>query len=307
MFTFNNIRLDNNIIFISLLLILFFIFYQPHGNINININNQPYTHHPSYRTQFELYKDSPIYTFIGTPKNQNDIVLSDDNQPVNLGLSSKNATYGSVILDLEKDNYMDLFIAREDGVYYYKNNQSLNKPFSAKKIMNKHPGFTPYHITIHDFNHDGNPDLYIRQFLDSDPTQNGPPVILRFYQSYEFIDITHTIGPIQLNTDKQSDDLNDGGNFIQIKLPKTIDYAGARVAIIIGKIAYTKYNIISSNQDLWLTFNLGNHTFIDRIRIRTIYNKDKVFLEPKINSVLEIEPTIQFEDNRNRWRPTSTG
>lgn len=275
--------------------------------------------HPHYQTEFQHHRSHPqVLTFVGTAAGSMDQILMTDintghKKPYphasTLGITSKLASYGSVTFDLEKDGYMDLFIAREDGVYFYKNNQDIAKPFSEAKIFDKQPGLTPYHLTIHDFNLDGNPDIRVRQFIDGNPMKEGPSVLLRNYNSYEWTDVSEENNEFNnMQTKKQSDDIEDGGHFIQIKLPKTMDYAGARVAVIVGKQMYVKYNQASTDQgDLALTFNLGAHDFIDRVRIRTIYNKEKTYLEPKIDSVLTVLPVVHFETGRNRWRRSSMG
>lgn len=286
--------------------------------------------HPYYQTEFQYHRTDPhILTFIGTTAGKkdeilinyptlNELKLSYENSEA-LGIVSTKATYGSVAFDLDKQGYTDLFVTREDGVYLYKNTNNFPSPVSSPlkssslafremKLLDKQPGLTPFHLTIHDFNLDGNPDLFIRQFYDDNPMKEGPYVILQFYKNLKWINVTNKYENITIPTSHQSDKINDDDHFIDIKLPKTIDYATCRVAVIIGNQMYVKYNQINSDQgNLNLTFNIGKNKTIDRVRIRTIYNKEKVFLEPKIDSLLTVNPVVHFEAKDNNSRMTSMG
>ena len=51
------------------------------------------------------------------------------------GLSEYDATHSAVSIDLDKDGYSDLIIARANGVFIYKNNK--NGTFTKRKIMEK--------------------------------------------------------------------------------------------------------------------------------------------------------------------------
>lgn len=276
--------------------------------------------HPYYQTEFQYHRTDPfILTFIGTTSGKKDEILINYptlnelklpyEQSDALGLTSTKASYGSVAFDLDKQGYTDLFITREDGVYLYKNSNNFPvQPYKEMKIFNKQPGLTPFHLTIHDFNLDGNPDLFIRQFYDDNPMKEGPYVILQFYKNLKWINATNKYNNITIPSSHQSDKINEGDNFIEIQLPKIIDYTTCRVAVIIGQQMYVKYNQINSDQGkLNLTFNVGKNKTIDRVRIRTIYNKEKVFLEPKINSILMVNPVVHFEAKDNNSRMTSMG
>lgn len=288
--------------------------------------------HPYYKTEFKYHRTDPfILTFVGTAGGQKDEILINyptlndlklpyeqsvtkgntfsNEKREDLGIASTKASYGSVAFDLDKQGYTDLFVTREDGVYLYKNTNNFSSiPFKEIKILDKQSGLTPFHLTIHDFNLDGNPDLFVRQFYDDNPMKEGPYIILEFYKNLRWINATDKYNNINIPSSHQSDKINEGDHFIQINLPKIIDYATSRVAVIIGNQMYVKYNQINSDQgDLNLTFNIGKNKSIDRVRIRTIYNKEKVYLEPKIDSILTVNPVVHFEAKDNNTRMTSMG
>lgn len=290
------------------------------NNVANSVPNIRSANYENNRTELEISSGGPVIMFEGTGSNQEDrlTLVNHGTEPARVdvdylnqlgeSLSSLETTYGSAAIDMEKLGHTDLFVARQDGVYFYKNNVAKELPFSMKKIMEKRPGLTPYHITIHDFDRDGNPDIFIRQFHDNNPKEDGPSVILHYTHPYAFEDITGKFEYANLTQKVQSDD-TAGDKVLQIKLPPTIDYAGARVAVIIGNQMYVKYNVLGTGQARLLTFNFSgmNIPFVDKVRIRTIYNKDKYYLEVPFNRILEVDPVVKYEHTQNKWKMVSDG
>jgi len=201
-------------------------------------------------------------------------------------ISNLKVQNSDLVVNLDGSGSLDVVMVRSDGVYLHRADGKI------VKIMGKKGGLTPYHVTMHDFNRSGNPDFYIRQKYDQSG-QEGPAVIVS-YQNNSFVENKIDPQNLTLQTSRQSDSVPDGHNFISLKFPKTVDWASARVAVMVsinGRTeALVKYNEISSEQDqALLTFDLGSHSMIDKIKIRTIYNKDYVYLEPQINTILEVD------------------
>lgn len=145
--------------------------------------------------------------FVTGAQGQDDALLlydKDENRMRNIiegtGLSSKKATYGAVSIDLDKDGYVDLIVAREDGVTLYKNNKGIFKPI---KIMDKQAGFTPIGLAVSDYDKDGNPDIFVSQFIDYDlsspsefdnPEKHAPNVMLKGIGNNKFKDVSKELG-----------------------------------------------------------------------------------------------------------------
>lgn len=78
---------------------------------------------------------------------------------------NKEATYGSLSIDIDKDNDIDLLVAKTNGIYLYTNKNGI---FSEKKLDIELPKDTvPFSISPTDWNGDGFIDLYISTFIDS--------------------------------------------------------------------------------------------------------------------------------------------
>lgn len=83
------------------------------------------------------------------------------------GLSNPSATYGALSLDLDRDRDSDLVVAREDGLYAYRNDG--NGRFQPEKIaLPLDPPAVPIAITAGDVNRDGWADLYVTAVLGTD-------------------------------------------------------------------------------------------------------------------------------------------
>ena len=79
-------------------------------------------------------------------------------------IDSLEATHSAVSVDLDKDGYVDLLVARQTGVFLYKNNK--DGIFTKSLLLKKQKDSTPLAISISDYDKDGNPDIYVSQFID---------------------------------------------------------------------------------------------------------------------------------------------
>ncbi|HXV36348.1 MAG TPA: CRTAC1 family protein [Myxococcota bacterium] len=113
------------------------------------------------------------------------------------GLSSLQATYGSASLDLDDDGWVDLVVARNDGVTLYHNRGGR---FEARHLAVELPADSvPLAVSLSDIDADGDADLYLSDFVDyphfvsatfNVPSHAKPNRLLRNDGSLEFTDIT---------------------------------------------------------------------------------------------------------------------
>ncbi len=169
----------------------------------------------SLRTSYPYVASVPIdinntgheLLFLGGGINQDDVLLDyQDGKLVNVigetNLSDKKyATYGGVSVDMDKDGYSDLIVARQNGVFLYKNNK--NGTFSKKQILQEQSDKVPVSLAVTDYNKDGNPDIYVSYFIKSknlrnyhhnDPMHSKANVLLKGEGNQVFRDVTHTAG-----------------------------------------------------------------------------------------------------------------
>lgn len=142
--------------------------------------------------------------FIGGGINQNDSLLLYNNGKFidiiqRTNLNSPQATYSAVSFDMDKNGFDDLIIGRDDGVYLYKNHCNLR--FEKIKIMDV-KDTVPVSLSISDYNKDGNPDIYVSNFMPmtkyrgsmfNDPTHMRENTLLRNESSggnFKFVDVT---------------------------------------------------------------------------------------------------------------------
>ena len=78
---------------------------------------------------------------------------------------AKVASYGSLVLDVNKDGKQDLLVAREDGVWLHKN---LGGQFDNTKIATMPEGSVPLSIAVADINNDGAFDMYVAGYIRKD-------------------------------------------------------------------------------------------------------------------------------------------
>ena len=150
----------------------------------------------------DIYNDGDEYIFVGGGQDQDDALLLYENGKLinkiqDTNLSSKSATYGAVSLDLDKDGFSDLIVARENGVTLYKNNK--NGMFQKRIILPKQEKTIPIGLAISDYDKDGNVDIYISQFMNKKNFVPNKPnalqhhaknVLLKGDDNLQFIDVT---------------------------------------------------------------------------------------------------------------------
>lgn len=271
-----------------------------------------------YPTLIQLYQDENegVAKFVGQGVGvPNQLLTPTGDLATEMDLAETKATYGSTSIDLEKDGYSDLIVTMEDGIWIYKNNLKGGQGFSKKMVMKKKVGLTPVGVVVHDFDRDGNLDLYVMQ-VDDQTGQIATPILLRHMGQYEFVDVTSPTRMQEIIADIRtksngylSDVLPEGGDHFIVKMPNNIEFASARVVLVSGLKNRVKYNLVGTGlvQNSTLIFALGSSDKIDKVKIRTIYGKEYNYAEQEPNGILIVEPMPHFESSRNIWRSTSMG
>lgn len=150
----------------------------------------------------DIDNDGVDEVFIGGGHNQDDAILTyTEGKFTKKLIENKKATYGSIALDLDKDADHDLVVAREDGLFIYRNTESLLTPEKIEYTFEKNT--RPLSITASDINQDGHADLYISTFIDAanfkaatfnDPNHGKKNVLLLNNGDNTFTDITDKAG-----------------------------------------------------------------------------------------------------------------
>jgi hypothetical protein len=136
-----------------------------------NIKNMKDTAEFVAATPIDYDNSGKEAVFVGGNKGQHDSLLvynsktkMMENKIEGTGLDDLAGTHTAVSIDLDKDGWVDLIIGRQNGVFLYKNNK--DGTFKKSLLLEKQDLSTPMGITITDFNKDGNPDIYVSQFID---------------------------------------------------------------------------------------------------------------------------------------------
>jgi hypothetical protein len=107
-------------------------------------------------------------TFISGGENQKDCFLKFENgEFINFiektSIKKTEASYGVYAIDFDNNNFTDLLVARESGIYLYQND---NGKFTEKLIFDSfEKKSSPVDISLSDFDHDGDLDIYISTFI----------------------------------------------------------------------------------------------------------------------------------------------
>ena len=145
--------------------------------------------------------------FVGGGRGQADMVLGFKDgaladRTAGTGLASvKPATHGAASIDMNDDGWVDLLVAREDGLTLYVNNGGT---FSAQPIpLTLQPDAVPMSIAVSDMDGDSDGDLYVSVFVTfpafksatfNDPAHAKANVVLRNDGGLKFTDVTKASG-----------------------------------------------------------------------------------------------------------------
>ncbi|KCZ56156.1 MULTISPECIES: CRTAC1 family protein [Hyphomonas] len=139
--------------------------------------------------------DRDIYdeVFLGGGRDQPDALFSYSallgrfvNQSADHDLSkpSSDATMGGVSVDVDRDGWTDLILARESGVWLYLN--SSGRLGDGRTIFKPEAGTTALSVTPGDVNADGHVDLYVSGYISNDRVE-GQTIFTRPYGGYSYL------------------------------------------------------------------------------------------------------------------------
>lgn len=227
--------------------------------------------------------------------------------------SLDDATYGASSIDANNDGYIDLFVARNSGLYFYENNGSGFKGHKVDFPLDKKS--MPLSVSFGDINKDGAVDIYVSNYIRPEYVE-GETIFNQEYGGISnllvnngdntFTDITKSSGVyeqhntftavfVDLNNNGHSDLVvaqdtglvrvfkNNGDlTFEKIDLPVTYSYPMG--------IAVSDYNN-DGYMDLYFS-NVG--TTLPDFLLRGDLNKDQALNKDYI--LLENQGDFKFED-----------
>ncbi len=153
----------------------------------------------------DIDNDQNYEIFIGGGQDQEDVLFSYNGTFNNIisttGLSDLSATYGAISLDVDNDSDVDMIIARENGLFFYFND---NGKFTKKEIpLNLEENAVVFSVAPGDINKDGWVDLYVSTFVEvehfksatyNDPNHGKKNILLLNKGDNTFKDISSTSG-----------------------------------------------------------------------------------------------------------------
>lgn len=136
---------------------------------------------------FDLTGDGIDELFLGGGRLQDDQFFQFKDgkfveMDISLGKEIQDATHGAAHLDIDNDGDVDLFTARESGVWVHTNNG--NNTFSQQKLSPSMAENTvPLSIALGDVNKDGWVDLYISGYIKNELVE-GTTIFVKPYGGY---------------------------------------------------------------------------------------------------------------------------
>lgn len=126
-------------------------------------------HHLTGAAVLDIDGDGRSEVFVGGGEGQPDALMTfEDGRLVDridgTGLSSTAATYGSLAIDLDGDDDVDLAVARNDGVTLYRRDGRLFRPERLEVSLPANAVVLA--IAAGDIDRDGDADLYLSVFVD---------------------------------------------------------------------------------------------------------------------------------------------
>ena len=186
-------------------------------------------------TFFDLESDGKTEFIITGWADQNDAVFTyKDWEIIDItkesGINNSLPSYGAYSIDFDENGYDDLFIARQDGIYYHEN---TDWKFSEKKLDITLPNnAVPLDIDFADIDWDNDLDMYISTFITpwlfraavfNDPNHVQKNLLLQNNWGLSFTDITVSSGlDVRANTFTSSFvDLDEDGDADMVISPNT--------------------------------------------------------------------------------------
>ncbi len=206
------------------------------------------------------------------------------------GVSDAGFSWGPLFVDLNLDSHMDLLVSQNFDMiptqvaaplpsqrWLY--DKELKKFVKYKGLANRSVGQTPLSI---DIDGDGIKDIIWVNMI-------GPA------RAYKLIN-------------------KDNNNFINVKLPDTLDYANAKIIVKTPNNKLIQEFIIggtgfSSDMSNLIQFGIGKENQVEYVKIKKINSEDQIINNPKINStiagvqpLLRTVPKIKNGDHKVAYR-----
>lgn len=177
--------------------------------------DQHAAHHLSGAAVLDFDGDGRDEIFLGGGEGQPDALLSlsGDRLVDRIGgtnLSSLSASYGAAALDFDDDGDVDLFVARNEGVTFHRNEGGDPPFFSRHPVAIDLPEHSvPLAVSIGDVDRDGDGDLYVSVFVDRPhfvtatfnvPSHAKANRLLRNDGELRFTDVTDPVTETRQNT-----------------------------------------------------------------------------------------------------------
>lgn len=264
-------------------------------------------------TVLDIDGNGTMEIFLSGSKGQpNGIFAYRDGKLVNIteqtGLTTDEAAFGATSFDMDNDGDTDLIIAQQNGVWIYSNNGGR---FSGKKVNMKAPAESfPVNVAIADINKDGEPDLYVSNFVVpskfvaatfNDPDHAKTNIMLLNQGNGNFRDVTAQTGTAGIQNTFHSAfiDLNGNGHQDLILANNT---GPVQIFRNKGNLNFEPYDI-KSGLGYWMGLGMGD---IDKDGDQDLYLSnigssipmDIVRGDLKDNQALELEWLILRNDGK---------
>lgn len=272
----------------------------------------------------DIYNDRIKALFVGTKKGILDKLLvysKKDNAMIDIAnrtnICSTNETYGCIAIDLDKDGYTDLIVARDDGVTLYKNIKGTGQ-FKPIKLLVKSSTNTnqtkPIGLLLSNKNE--KQVLHTSNYNDIKNNKNSKMFnfMLANNGNHKLLSVTDHIlsnhlqkqydmehfNPIKVDVDKNGSEdnlyLDINGpvevknekvdNFFGVDLPCNDEFIGSQVVVKAGdKMFNDTFN------GYLLKFNIGDIPIVDDVQITTPNNKKYTCHKKVANSIFTIIPS----------------
>lgn len=213
------------------------------------------------------------------------------------GISGEGFGWGALMHDFDNDSNIDLIFG-ENFLLYAKNwvfpnpgyfylNQGTNNTDKKNQIKNNEAKDTPNQDTENKDNNQNNIPKFSRQFRYMNHNFAQTPLLADLDKDgSQDIVWVNMYGPsiVYLNKERR-------GNFINIRLPETVDFVNAKIIVDTPNKSFYRENIqgglgFGSDSSNLISVGIGKENKIQQVVVNTIGGNTYQVKDPKINSTL---------------------